>query len=188
LSVCLSVSNFVQKHPNGFAWNFQGRLAVSKQLNFGGNLDTGIVLRIHHCWEIRKMSVFLYEYVSVWCYIECFVLLVCLLVHLFSVCFLCLFLLCKVCIWHGINKSQLTNLYIHELKCIHQRWWCVWQRRILRPAGRYRLGSKTSFLSAFRKTGQPQDLYSVAGFCHVQEKRVKIDERLLTHLFAKRAE
>jgi len=71
---------------------------MSKQLNFGGNLDTGIVFRIHHCWEIRKVSVFLNEYVSVWCYIECFVLLVCLLVHLFSVCFLCLFLLCKVCI------------------------------------------------------------------------------------------
>jgi len=27
LSVCLFVSNFAQKLPNGFAWNFQGRLA-----------------------------------------------------------------------------------------------------------------------------------------------------------------
>jgi len=25
---CLSISNFVQKLPNGFAWNFQGRLAM----------------------------------------------------------------------------------------------------------------------------------------------------------------
>jgi len=30
LSVCLSVRNFMQKLPNGFAWNFQGRLAVSQ--------------------------------------------------------------------------------------------------------------------------------------------------------------
>jgi len=28
LSVCLSVSNFAQKLSNGFAWNFQGRLAM----------------------------------------------------------------------------------------------------------------------------------------------------------------
>jgi len=28
LSVCLSVSNFEQKLLNGFAWNFQGRLAM----------------------------------------------------------------------------------------------------------------------------------------------------------------
>ena len=47
---------------NGFAWNFQGRLAnwpVNKWLNFGGDpdhsLDTGIVYRIRHYWEIRKV-------------------------------------------------------------------------------------------------------------------------------------
>jgi len=28
LSVCLSVINFAQKLPNGFAWNFQGMLAI----------------------------------------------------------------------------------------------------------------------------------------------------------------
>ena len=28
--VCLFVSNFAQKLPNGFAWNFQGRLAMSQ--------------------------------------------------------------------------------------------------------------------------------------------------------------
>jgi len=27
---CLSTSNFVQKLPNGFAWNFQGRLAMGQ--------------------------------------------------------------------------------------------------------------------------------------------------------------
>jgi len=30
LSVCLSVSNFAQKLPNGFAWNFQGRLVMGQ--------------------------------------------------------------------------------------------------------------------------------------------------------------
>ena len=62
LSVCLSVSNFAQKLQNGFAWKFQGRLAVgsmNKWLNFGGNLDhcldTAIVFQIHHYWEIRKV-------------------------------------------------------------------------------------------------------------------------------------
>jgi len=35
LSVCLIVSNFAQKLPNGFAWNFQGRLAMGQRLNFG---------------------------------------------------------------------------------------------------------------------------------------------------------
>ena len=30
LSVCLSVSNFAQKLPNGFAWNFQERLAMGQ--------------------------------------------------------------------------------------------------------------------------------------------------------------
>ena len=28
LFVCLSVINFAQKLPNGFAWNFQGMLAI----------------------------------------------------------------------------------------------------------------------------------------------------------------
>jgi len=31
--VCLSVSNFAQKVPNGFAWNFQGRLAMGQWTN-----------------------------------------------------------------------------------------------------------------------------------------------------------
>jgi len=52
LPVCLSVRNFVQNLRNGFAWNFQGRLAIgqwTKWLNFGGDppdhrLDTGIDL------------------------------------------------------------------------------------------------------------------------------------------------
>jgi len=50
LFVCLSLSNFAQKLPNGFVLN--------NWLNFGGDpdhrLDTGIVFRIRHCWEIRK--------------------------------------------------------------------------------------------------------------------------------------
>jgi len=58
LLVCLSVSNFAQKLPNGFVYNFQGRLAMNKQL-FGGDphhrLDRGIVFRIRHYWEIRKV-------------------------------------------------------------------------------------------------------------------------------------
>jgi len=33
LSVCLSISNFAQILVNGFAWNFQGRLAVSQWTN-----------------------------------------------------------------------------------------------------------------------------------------------------------
>jgi len=44
LFVCLSLSNFVQKLPNGFAWNFQGRLAIdqlNKWLNFGRDPDHG---------------------------------------------------------------------------------------------------------------------------------------------------
>ena len=62
LFVCLFVSNFAQKLWNGFAWNFQGRVVncpMNKWLNFGGSpdhrLNTGIVFRICHCWEIRKM-------------------------------------------------------------------------------------------------------------------------------------
>jgi len=56
---CLFVSNFAQKLPNGFAWNFQqkaGNRPMNKWLNFGGDLicglDTGIVFRIRHYWEI----------------------------------------------------------------------------------------------------------------------------------------
>ena len=37
--VRLSVSSFAQKHPNGFAWNFGGRLAMG--LNFGCDPDRG---------------------------------------------------------------------------------------------------------------------------------------------------
>jgi len=33
LFVCLSVSNFARKLPNGFAWNFQGRLAMGQWTN-----------------------------------------------------------------------------------------------------------------------------------------------------------
>jgi len=33
LSVCLFVSNFTQKLPNGFAWNFQRRLAMCRWTN-----------------------------------------------------------------------------------------------------------------------------------------------------------
>jgi len=33
LFVCLSVSNFVQKLPNEFAWSFQGRLAIGQWTN-----------------------------------------------------------------------------------------------------------------------------------------------------------
>jgi len=33
LSVCQTVSNFAQKLPNGFAWNFQGRLAMGQPIN-----------------------------------------------------------------------------------------------------------------------------------------------------------
>jgi len=31
--VCVSVSNFAQKLPNRFAWNFQGRLAMGQWTN-----------------------------------------------------------------------------------------------------------------------------------------------------------
>jgi len=62
LFVCLFVSNFAGKFPNGFAWNFQGRLAMRRWTNdeiFGGNpnhrLDTWIVFRIRHYWEIQKV-------------------------------------------------------------------------------------------------------------------------------------
>jgi len=44
LFVCLFVNNFAQKLLNGFAWNFQGRLAVgpvNKWLNFGGHPGQG---------------------------------------------------------------------------------------------------------------------------------------------------
>jgi len=34
LSVCLSVSNFVQRLLNGFAWNFQRRLAMGQMVKF----------------------------------------------------------------------------------------------------------------------------------------------------------
>jgi len=36
LSVCLSLSNFAQKLPNGFAWNFQGRFqwAIEQTVKF----------------------------------------------------------------------------------------------------------------------------------------------------------
>jgi len=57
LLACLFVSNFAQKLPNGFTWNFQGRLAMDR-LNFGGDpghhLDTGIVFRIRYIYEIGK--------------------------------------------------------------------------------------------------------------------------------------
>jgi len=60
-SVCLSVSNFAQKLRNGFAWYFQRRLTMGQWtigLNFGGDpdhrLDTGIVFRIHHYWDITE--------------------------------------------------------------------------------------------------------------------------------------
>jgi len=46
LFICLFVSNFAQKRPNGFAWNFQGRLAMAseqKWLNFDGDPDQGFV-------------------------------------------------------------------------------------------------------------------------------------------------
>jgi len=33
LSICLSVSNFPQKLPNGLAWNLQGRLAMGRRTN-----------------------------------------------------------------------------------------------------------------------------------------------------------
>jgi len=33
LFVCLSVINFAQKRPNGFSWNFQGRLAMRQWTN-----------------------------------------------------------------------------------------------------------------------------------------------------------
>jgi len=36
-----------------------GNEPVNKRLNFGGDtdhrLDTGIIFRIRHCWEIRKV-------------------------------------------------------------------------------------------------------------------------------------
>ena len=41
LFFCSSVSNFAQKLPNGFAWNFQGRLTMNKWLKFGGDPDHG---------------------------------------------------------------------------------------------------------------------------------------------------
>jgi len=33
LFVCLTVSNFAQKHPSGFAWHFQGGLATGQWTN-----------------------------------------------------------------------------------------------------------------------------------------------------------
>jgi len=49
----------VQKLPNGLTSNFEGRLTMNKSLNFRGDpdhrLDTGIVFRIRHYWEIWKV-------------------------------------------------------------------------------------------------------------------------------------
>ena len=41
LSVCLSVSNFAQKLPNGFAWNIQGRLANEQLIKFWWRYGSG---------------------------------------------------------------------------------------------------------------------------------------------------
>jgi len=58
LSVCLLPT--VQKLPNGFAWNFQGRFAMGqwkKWLNFGGDschrLKTGIVINWLRCVTLQ---------------------------------------------------------------------------------------------------------------------------------------
>jgi len=44
LSVCLPISNFAQKLPNGFAWKFSGKVGngpVNNGLNFGGDPGHG---------------------------------------------------------------------------------------------------------------------------------------------------
>jgi len=52
LSVCLFVSNFAQKLPNGFAWNFQRKLAVGhwkKMVKFWWRYGWEIRIRIRIC-------------------------------------------------------------------------------------------------------------------------------------------
>jgi len=66
LFVCLSVSQCVGNIAQICERNLReilrkvGNGPMNKRLNFGGDpdhrLDTGIVLRILHCWEIRKVD------------------------------------------------------------------------------------------------------------------------------------
>jgi len=62
LFVSLSVSNFAQKLPNGFAWNFQGRLAMGQWTNDWILVVVritvwiqGLFFQICHYWEIWKV-------------------------------------------------------------------------------------------------------------------------------------
>jgi len=62
LSVYLSDRNFAQKTSERICMKFSGKVGnvpVNICLNFGGDpdhrLDTGIVFRIRHCWEIWKV-------------------------------------------------------------------------------------------------------------------------------------
>jgi len=62
LFVCLSVRNFAQKTTERICMKFSGKVGngpLNKLLNFGGDpdhrLDTGIVFRIRHYWEKRKV-------------------------------------------------------------------------------------------------------------------------------------
>jgi len=59
LFVCLSVSNFVQELPNGFALTFTEDWTNEQMIKFwwrsGSDFDIGIVVRMRHYWEIRKM-------------------------------------------------------------------------------------------------------------------------------------
>jgi len=62
LFVCLSVSNFAEKTSKRICMKFSWKMGnepVNKWLNFGSNpghhLNTGIVFRIRHYWEIQKV-------------------------------------------------------------------------------------------------------------------------------------
>jgi len=66
LCVCLSVSNFAEKSSQRICIKFSAKVGngpVKKWLNFGGDPDhrldtgTGIVFRLRHYWEIRKVVI-----------------------------------------------------------------------------------------------------------------------------------
>jgi len=133
LSVCLSVTNFSQKLPKGFAWIFLGRLAMGQWTNVNGfRVLASLFSRFDHSIQQRAPRTFGWAHHVVWqwrtssggavAFLWLIIFITSAKEDMFSSLFVCL----SVCLLATLRRNFPTDL--HEI--FREGWQWVTEQKI----------------------------------------------------------